>query len=529
MGTSSPAETIRTIGKYILVEKLGEGYLGTVFRALDEDRGCAVAIRILCEGIKWDEKIEEQFHRECQAIAGLKHPNIAAIVDVGVDGQSRYIAMESLGNRNLLNLIAQKSDLSFEAKLSVMIQISDGLSFAHNKGILHLDLNPEKIHLAADGSVKIRDFAVAHVLMKHLPHPPVRWGVPIYLSPEQIQHKSCDARSDVFSAGTVFYELLTGLHPFHDPNGNVALDNVLLDAQIPTFERFPNAPPEIWGVLKTCLARDPQDRYQSTAAMAAACRELAASVAEDTQLMLAELYASMTPLRRAAAQLNAPEGVIRLFEEIQLLSNGEKEADYASLDRLMTALIEHSSSIRSAAESAIPVDLQIPATSKKAARRGPGAACSGEAKAKIKTEIQKPPADAPPAKSVENAGTGNTTENPQTTHTDNENPPREPENHFANSSIGQNAEMPADAIENDPGTLPRNPDQEFPSIDAELPAVNKIPTATRYRRIPRPSYRTAVILLSILVIAVAGYIVWNTEAAPIRNAWGLLMTHLPGR
>jgi serine/threonine protein kinase len=524
---ASPMEKIQILGKYILLEKLGEGYLGSVFRGLDQDLGRAVAIRILCDGIRWDERVEELFHRECHAIAGLDHPNIAAIVDVGEQGQSRYIVMESLGNRNLLNLIAQKSVFTFEAKLSIMIQVAEGLSFAHKNGILHLALTPEKIHLTVEGSVKIRDFSIAHVLMKHLPHPIVRWGAPIYLSPEQIQQKICDVRSDIFSAGTIFYELLTGLHPFHDPNGNVALDNILLDAQIPTFERFPNAPPEIWGMLKTCLARDAGDRYKNMDELAAACRELVASVTEDTQLMLAELYASMTPLRKAAAQPNASEDVIQLLEEIQKLSRGEKEADYASLEQLMTILIDHYPSIRSAAKSSNPINLQIPVMGKKPTLECQNAPPPSEPKSKIEAEPQKPLAYAPPIISAENIAAEDKAECPAAARVTADSSPDEPQNPFMVSVVSQSAEKTATVERNDQEDPTQNPAKESTGIDVELLPDTKISIVSRYRKIRRPSYRVAVVLLSILVMAVAGYIVWNTEAAPIRNAWGLLLAHSP--
>jgi serine/threonine protein kinase len=493
MGALSLTETIQALGKYVLIEKLGEGYLGTVFRGLDQELGQAVAVRILCDGIKWDENVEDLFHRQCKAIAALKHPNIAALMDVDIEGQSRYVVMESLGNRSLHNLIAQKSVLSYEAKLSIMIQIADGLGYAHKNGILHLDLNPEKIHFSADGRVKIRDFSIAHVLIKHLPHPPVRWGAPIYLSPEQIQHKSCDERSDIFSAGTIFYELLTGLHPFHDPNGNVALDNILLDGHIPTFERFPDAPPEIWRMLKTCLARDPQDRYQSMEDLAVACRELMISVTEDTQLMLVELYAAMTPLRRAAAQPNASEDIKRLLEDIQKLSSGEKEAEYTSLNEMMAILINQDAYIRSSAEPANPINLQIPLAGEKTASFRQSAPPSSEPKAQAESKLQEMPADMPPAKQVESTEMEDKTECLQAACTREDNQPQEPPKPLAISSVAQSAEKTAATEQNDP----------------EAPPEKKVSTPTQYRRIRRPSYRIAAVLLSILVMAVAAYIVWG--------------------
>jgi serine/threonine protein kinase len=351
MGAVSPTTTAQILGKYTLLEKLGEGYLGPVYRGFDDTLGRAVVVRVLCNGIKWDAKVEELFNSQCRSIAALQHPGIASVYEAGKEGQFHYIIMESLGGSSLQNLIAQKSIMAVEAKLSIMIQVAEGLSHAHQHGILHRDLGPSKIHLAPNGNAKIRDFAVAHALMKYLPHPGIRWGVPIYLSPEQIQQKDCDRRSDIFSAGTIFYELLTFHHPFYDRDSNKALDNVLMETPIPTFDRFPDEPPGIWPILKTCLAKDPNERYQSMEEVAIACRDLLKDLAEDTRMMLGELYAALAPLRKIASQSNAPQSAGKLLKEIQQLLSGEREADYASLDRLMNVLLEQYPAIQSVSGS----------------------------------------------------------------------------------------------------------------------------------------------------------------------------------
>jgi serine/threonine protein kinase len=230
------------------------------------------------------------------------------------------------------------------------------LHYAHKKGVLHLDLAPGKIHLTPDSTAKVRDFAITHVLMKHLPRPIVRWGVPIYLSPEQIQNKACDERSDIFSLGIILYEFLTYLHPFHDPNGNKALDNIVMETQFPTFEQFSELPPGIWTILKTCMARDPNDRYCSMEDLAKAGRELLTSISEDKRLMLAELYAALNPLRKVAAQPGASENILRLLDEIEKLAKGENEVHYAHLDRMMTELIEQYPAIQAAADASGFID-----------------------------------------------------------------------------------------------------------------------------------------------------------------------------
>jgi serine/threonine protein kinase len=508
MGLSPLTEMPQNLGNYDLIEKIGEGYLGPVYRGFDQNLRTPVAIRILCDGIKWDSKIEEIFAREARAIAGLRHPNIAAVLEIGKEGPIHYIVMESLGNGTLESFLAQDSSLSIEAKLSIMIHVSEGLSYAHNHGIIHRDLMPGKIHLAPDGSAKVRDFAFTHILLKYLPHPVVRWGGPIYLCPEKIQQKECDARSDIFSAGTIFYQLITRVHPFHDMDGNRALDNILSDTSIPTFEKFPDAPPGIWTILRNCLAKDPAERYGSAAELSEACRELLVSLAEDKQLILSELYAALSPLKKAAARPDASASTIALLNDIQSLLRGEKEADYKCLDRLMTDLTEEYPAIQAAASAPLELDSWCP---------------------------QVPPAGAEDA--AESSGSSAPIRDPEPLRDIEESPnlPSPFQNSAEESSLpAAKSEAcgmfltPEAAVspESAAGTLmPREKSENQRAAESNLqppaPASSALnsaqyvplqPSASRYLKLPRPSYRTTVVLLSLLVIAAAVYILMGSQA-----------------
>jgi hypothetical protein len=222
------------------------------------------------------------------------------------------------------------------------------LGYAHNTGILHRNLCPENIFLSGDGSIKIRDFAIAHILMRHLPHPGVRWGAPIYISPEQIEHKECLTQSDIFALGVIFYELLTGVHPFYAPDGNKVLDNILQDIEIPTFEQYPDFHPRIWQILKTCLAKNPGDRYQNVDAMLDAFRGLLQDMAEDVQLMLSELQSSFASLKVAAERPGASDNIISLCGKVGNLLQGKDKTEYSRLDRLTTELLDLYPEIREA-------------------------------------------------------------------------------------------------------------------------------------------------------------------------------------
>jgi serine/threonine protein kinase/tetratricopeptide (TPR) repeat protein len=612
MGTSSPLETIHTLGKYTLLEKIGEGYLGSVYRGFDQNLGQAVAVRILGDGIKWDAGIEEIYGCQCRSLAGLRHTGIASVLDFGQEGQFHYIVMESLGNSTLKSLIAQKPVMTVEAKISIMIQVAESLGHAHKNGILHRDLGPAKIHLTADGKPIIRDFAIASVLMKHIPHPWIRFGAPIYISPEQIQQKNCDQRSDIFSAGTIFYELLTYHHPFHDPDSNKALDNILQETQIPTFDLFPDEPPGIWPILKTCLAKDPNDRYLSMDELVSACRDLLKDLGEDSRLMLSELYAALTPLRKAAAKPDALDSAITLHQDIQKLLRGEKEADYVSLDRLMTILIEQLPAVQAVSGSLPAVDPAFPEFPPEETNSG-FAEKSGLSSADLSAEIQNPspielalttvlasgspelstaPPDNPQALPSEKAEPEVAKAQPETVLSEIWDPSSEMQFAFETSFVKSEedslfdpefykdevppdaalhaspvcelsvnvAAMPQAPLENksaiedrverpevhcagvavssgEQQTLPEilpakrkveeTPDDKIsheiaalgiqiqtdPSIDTQLAGVRESGIATCYRRITRPSYRTTVVLLSLLLIAAAAYIAWGTDFA----------------
>ena len=131
MEARSPNENVLNLGKYTLLEKLGEGHLGPVYRGFDRDADRAVAVRILCSGIRWDSKIEELYSQHCRTVSSLAHPNVASILDSGIEGQFHFIVMESLGGTSLQNLMRERPDMTAEATVALMIQVAEGLGYAH--------------------------------------------------------------------------------------------------------------------------------------------------------------------------------------------------------------------------------------------------------------------------------------------------------------------------------------------------------------------------------------------------------------
>jgi serine/threonine protein kinase/tetratricopeptide (TPR) repeat protein len=384
--------------------------------------------------------------------------------------------------------------MTVEAKLSIMIQIAEGLSHAHKHGILHRDLGPAKIHLAFDGKAKIRDFAIASVLMRHLPHPWIRFGAPIYLSPEQIQQKSCDQRSDIFSLGTIFYEFLTYHHPFYDRDSNKTLDNIIQDMPVPTFDLFPDEPPGIWPILKTCLERDPNDRYQSIDEVFDACRSLLKDLGEDSRLMLSELFAALTPLRRATTSPNASAESIKLLQSIEQLLRGEKEIDYISLDRLMNSLIEQYPVVRTESDSLPTLDSANPGNPPLEMNilslDDSGLATSGrQAGAQDLSPSVPGPGIETACENTKHIQAAYATE-----------PPVKPEE----------GDTPKELLMPEPAAHDSEINQDAVAV-TDPPESLQSGVTTHYRRMRRPSYRATVVLLSLLLIASAAYIAWRTE------------------
>jgi tetratricopeptide (TPR) repeat protein/tRNA A-37 threonylcarbamoyl transferase component Bud32 len=332
---------IQKFGKYAIVEKLGEGAMGAVYKAYDEILDRYVAIKTMAEDIKWDPELKLRFYREARSAAGLHHPNIVTIHDLGEEGKITYIVMELLQGRDLKDLIKERTPLSIEKRISIMAQVCDGLSHAHLAGIIHRDIKPGNIHFSTTGTVKIVDFGIARIPSSDLTRSGVRLGTPIYMSPEQIKGENYDERSDMFSAGLVFYELLTFVHPFRDKNIAKTVDNILFQNHFSFEEQCPEAPPGLWPILRTALEKEAAKRYPGMADMGRACRGLLAEMSAAAQKMTEQVNRALPGLRQAASRPDAPPIVITLLQQAQSLLAQSEPPDLASLRLMAAALAEY--------------------------------------------------------------------------------------------------------------------------------------------------------------------------------------------
>ncbi len=266
--------------RYEIVSKIGTGGMSDVYKAKDHTLGRFVAIKVLKPEFSEDVNFVTKFRTEAQSAAGLEHPNIVNIYDVGSENGMHYIVMEYVEGITLKTYIEKKGQLSFKEAVSIAIQVGRGIEAAHHKNIIHRDIKPQNIIISTEGKVKVTDFGIARAATSNTISADVMGSVH-YASPEQARNGFVDGKSDIYSLGIVMYEMVTGRVPF-DGDTTVAVAIQHLQEEIVAPSAYaPNLPISMEKIILKCTQKNPDRRYESMTALLADLRKALISPDED--------------------------------------------------------------------------------------------------------------------------------------------------------------------------------------------------------------------------------------------------------
>jgi serine/threonine protein kinase len=258
---------MQSIGRYQVVEKLGQGGMGVVYCARDTLLDRIVAVKVISAPIDQNSELRERFFREARAAGKLSHKNIITIHDLGEHEGQPYLAMEYLEGQDLLARMAAPQRISLRRKVEIATEICEGLDFAHQHGVVHRDIKPANIYITDGGTVKILDFGLARLVTSELTRSNMMMGTINYMAPEQIRGERVDHRADVFSTAVVLYELLSGRRAFEAESFAATLYKILEEVPEPLQQIDASLPPELIRIVERGLAKARDERYQHMSEM----------------------------------------------------------------------------------------------------------------------------------------------------------------------------------------------------------------------------------------------------------------------
>ncbi|HYX70006.1 MAG TPA: serine/threonine-protein kinase, partial [Terriglobales bacterium] len=275
----------RTLGRYLILEQIGAGGMGVVYRAQDDRLGRTVALKVLPAGMLADEAARKRFQKEALALSQLNHPNIATVHDFDTQKDVDFLVMEEIPGITLDRKLETGGALQEKEITRYGMQLAEGLAAAHEKGVVHRDLKPGNLRITPDGRLKILDFGLAKWLQPAHPTDLTRSlsesqqavGTLPYMAPEQVQGEPADARTDLYAVGTVLYEMATGRRPFPETQGPRLINAILHQAPVAPRALNPRVSPELERIALKCLEKEPENRYQSARDLEVDLRRLGAS------------------------------------------------------------------------------------------------------------------------------------------------------------------------------------------------------------------------------------------------------------
>ena len=307
---------MQQIGRYEILEEIGRGAMGVVFKGRDPLIGRTVAVKTITSGVAESVDLLERFYREARAAGGLQHPNIVTIYEMAESGGSPFIAMEYLEGESLEKLVARKAALPLSTKVGYVIQTCRALDFAHRRGVIHRDIKPANIVVTGDGVVKVVDFGIARIADTSKTQTGAMLGTLAYMPPEQLRGQHADAQGDIWALGVVLYELLAYQRPFTGDNHAAVLLSILQNEPAPIRQVVPECPAALESIVSRALRKDHMERYPTMAAFLKDLEKIAPSL--DREAPLAAV-AKATPLPKAQ---QAPAATQRI--DVQALNDAEK-------------------------------------------------------------------------------------------------------------------------------------------------------------------------------------------------------------
>jgi hypothetical protein len=281
-------ETPATIGRYEVIERVGRGGMGVLYRGRDPILDREVAIKVMAGDFSADESARTRFYREARAAARLQHRNIVTIFEFAEDGGMPYIAMEFLRGQSLAERVQSGPPLTLVQKLDVVTQLLTGLHYAHEQGIVHRDVKPPNIWLLDDGTVKLLDFGIAKIAASTMTSAGSILGSAFYMAPEQISGREVDGRADIFASGVVLYELLAAHRPFEGDSPTVVMMKIVNEDAQPIAKFVRDLPAPLVAAVMRALHKDPSRRFPHAGDFGAELRLLRLAVERGAETLAAE-------------------------------------------------------------------------------------------------------------------------------------------------------------------------------------------------------------------------------------------------